>query len=180
MHFHNACCIKVEKILTLKSVSPVWANDDLKVTVSAMFPDSKIARNFSLARTKAMYAINPYFKSLLSSNINTSEIHVNCFHSLKFYPKLYQVQKRKGDNYHSLINIGSSSLHVIQGSMGTGVDDLQWGLKKLMKEAYQLLHETPAHQDDYESIAGSSAFPFSFCSSWWDKALGFEVTHDWI
>ena len=90
-----------------------------------MFPDSKIARNFSLARTKAMYAINPYFKSLLLSNINTSEIHVNCFHSLKFDPKLDQVQKRKGDNYHSLINIGSSSLHVIQGSMGTGVDDLQ-------------------------------------------------------
>ena len=180
MHFHNAGCIKVEKILTLKSVSPVWANDDLKVTLSAMFPNSKIGRNFSLARTKAMYAINPYFKSLLLSNINTSEIHVNCFHSLKFYPKLYQVQKRKGDNYHSLINIGSSSLHVIQGSMGTGVDDLQWGLKKLMKEAYQLLHETPAHQDDYESITGSSAYSFSFCPSWYDKALGLEVTHDWI
>ena len=85
MHFHNAGCIKVEEILTLKSVSPVWVNDDLKVMLSAMFPDSKIARNFSMARTKAMYAINPYFKSLLLSNKNTSGIHVHYFHSLKFY-----------------------------------------------------------------------------------------------
>ena len=60
-------------------------NDDLNETLSAMLPDSKIARNFSMARTKAMYAINPYFKSLLLSNKNTSEIHVHYFHSLKFY-----------------------------------------------------------------------------------------------
>ena len=48
-----------------------------------MFPDSKIARNFSMARTKAMYAINhviaPYFKSLLLSSINTLDIHIYYF-----------------------------------------------------------------------------------------------------
>ena len=48
-----------------------------KWTLSAMFPDSKIARNFSMERV--MYAINhgiaPYFKSLLLSSINTSDIH---------------------------------------------------------------------------------------------------------
>ena len=62
----------------------VRTNDDLNETLSAMFPDSKIARNFSMARTKAMYAINhgiaPYFKSLLLSSINdTSDIHVYSF-----------------------------------------------------------------------------------------------------
>ena len=85
MHFHNADCIKAEIIWTLKSVLggfSVQANDDLNETPSAMFPDSKIARNFSIARTKAMYAINniaPYFKSMLLSSINTSDIHVDSF-----------------------------------------------------------------------------------------------------
>ena len=49
--------------------------------LSAIFPDSKIARNFIMARTKAMDAINhgiaPYFESLLLSNLNTSDIHIN-------------------------------------------------------------------------------------------------------
>ena len=84
MHFHNADCIKAEIIWTLKFVLggfSVPANDDL--ISFKLFPDSKIARNVSTATTKAMYAINhgiaPYFKSLLLSSINTSDIHAYSF-----------------------------------------------------------------------------------------------------
>ena len=83
----HLCLIKlyvwIIATLLMKGFS-VRTNDDLNETLSAMFPDSKIARNFSMARTKAMYAINhgiaPYFKSLLLSSINdTSDIHVYSF-----------------------------------------------------------------------------------------------------
>ena len=83
--------------------------------------------------------------------------------NLKFYQKF--VQKRKDENYHSLIDIGSCGLHVIHGSLGTGVDDSQWALKKVMKGAYQLFHDIPALRDDYESITRSSTYPFSYCSN---------------
>ena len=83
--------------------------------------------------------------------------------NLKFYQEF--VQKRKDENYHSLIDIGSCGLHVIHGSLGTGVDDSQWALKKLMKGAYQLFHDIPALRDDYESITGSTTYPFSYCSN---------------
>ena len=60
----------------------VRSNDELNETLSAMFPDSKIAGSFSMARTKSRYAINhgiyPYFKSLLSS-LSQSNIHVYSF-----------------------------------------------------------------------------------------------------
>ena len=62
--------------------------------------------------------------------------------NLKFYREF--VQKREDENYHSLTDIGSCGLHVIHGSLGTRVDELQWGLKKLMKGAYQLFHDTTA------------------------------------
>ena len=240
MHFHNADCIKAEIIWTLKSVLggfSIRVNDDLNETLSAMFPNSKIAANFSMARTKAMYAINhgtePYFKSLLLSSIDTSDIHVYSFDeslnevtqtceinlyvrywdvacsqvkmryfgssfmghgtytdilqhfdevtkdlnpahlcqismdrpnvNVEFYRKF--AQERKDENYHSLMDIGSCGLHVISKNLGTGVDDSQWGIKRLMKEAYKLFHDTPARRDDYKSITGSSAYPFSLCSS---------------
>ena len=83
--------------------------------------------------------------------------------NLKFYQEF--VQKRKDENYHSLIDIGSCGLHVIHGSLGTGVDDSQWALKKVMKGAYQLFHDIPALRDDYESITRSSTYPFSYCSN---------------
>ena len=61
MYFHNDDCINLEIIWTLKSVLggfSVRVNDDLNETFSAMFPDSKIARNFIMARIKTMYTIN--------------------------------------------------------------------------------------------------------------------------
>ena len=61
----------------------VQSNDELSETLSAMFPDSKIAGSFSMARTKSMYAINhgicPNFKSLLLSSLSQSNIHVYSF-----------------------------------------------------------------------------------------------------
>ena len=51
MHFHNADCIKPDIIWTLKSVLgfSIQANNELNGRLSAMFLDSKIARNFSVA-----------------------------------------------------------------------------------------------------------------------------------
>ena len=86
MHLYNSDTIKAEIIWTLKSVMDgfsVRSNDELNETLSAMFPDSKIAGSFSMARTKSMYAINhgiyPYFKGLLLSSLSRSNIHVCSF-----------------------------------------------------------------------------------------------------
>ena len=77
VYFTNSESIKAEIIWTLKSVLggfSIRSSDDLCETFSSMFPDSKIARNFSMARTKIMYAINhgiaPYFKSNLLTSLN--------------------------------------------------------------------------------------------------------------
>ena len=44
--------------------------------------------------------------------------------NVKFYREF--VQKRKDENFHLLIDIGTFGLHIIHGSLGTGVDDSQW------------------------------------------------------
>ena len=83
IHFHISDCIKAEMIWTLKSVLGGFSfrvNDDLNETLSTMFPDSKIARTFSMARTKSMYAINHGIApSLLLSSKSASDIHVYSF-----------------------------------------------------------------------------------------------------
>ena len=58
-------------------------NDNLTETLSAMFPQCKSIRNFNLARTESMYAVNhgigPFFKSLLYGKLKRSVFHVYCF-----------------------------------------------------------------------------------------------------
>ena len=83
--------------------------------------------------------------------------------NLKFYQEF--CRKRKDEKYHSLIDIGSCSLHIIHGSLKTGAEKSNWGIKKLLKGAYTLLHDTPARREDYESITASSTYPLSFCGT---------------
>ena len=231
MHLYNSDTIKAEIIWTLKSVMDgfyVRSNDELNEALSAMFPDSKVAGSFSMARTKSMYYLNhgiyPYFKSLFLSILSQSNIHVYSFDenlnnitqtcemdlyvrcldiacsqvkvryfessflghgtcsdilsyfskitkvlnaahlyqvsmdepnvNLKFYQEFYR--KRKDEKYHSLIDIGSCSLHIIHGSLKTGAEKSNWDIKKLLKGAYTMLHDTPARREDYESITTSS------------------------
>ena len=102
--------------------------------------------------TKDLNAAHLYQVSMDGPNVN-----------LKFYQEF--CRKRKDEKYHSLIDIGSCSLHIIHGSLKTGAEKSNWGIKKLLKGAYTLLHDTPACREDYESVTPSSAYPLSFCGT---------------
>ena len=60
-----------------------------------MFPDSLIAKSFSLARTRSMYTVThglaPDFKSVLMSNLDKSDVH--CIHLMKVLMMLLKLVK---------------------------------------------------------------------------------------
>ena len=77
---------KAEIVWLLKTVDngfSVCSNDEINEVFSVMFPDSKIASQFRMARSKAMYEINhglaPYFKTILNDTLKLSDIHVYSF-----------------------------------------------------------------------------------------------------
>ena len=65
-------------LICVMSGYSIRSNDDLFETFSAMFPEFKSIKLFSMARTKSMYVINygiaPYFKSLLKADIEKSNM----------------------------------------------------------------------------------------------------------
>ena len=75
--------IKTEIIWVLKSVFCGFSyrsRDELSNVFAKMFPDSNIAKEFRLGKTKAMHiathGIAPHFKHLLKDNLNKSEVIV--------------------------------------------------------------------------------------------------------
>ena len=81
--------------------------------------------------------------------------------------KFYEDFSRKfGDeNYHKLIGIGSCSLHIVHGAFRAGAEQSEWELKKFLKEAFTVFHNSPAGREDHESVTGSSLYPLSFCTT---------------
>ena len=59
----------------------------------------------------------------------------------------------------------SCNLHIIHGVLRTGEIKFEWDLKNSLKEAYQILHDSPTRREDYECVTFSMIYPFSFCST---------------
>ena len=230
-----------EIIWALKSVVSGFSNnscDDFAQTLRAMCPDSKIANDFKLGRTKLMYLVNysiaPHFKSLLDTRLKKVPIYTLSFDeslnkvthecemvimvrywdddddqvkvrylgstlfghatavdlSYKFValskdrdPKrLYQIsmdgprvnikflkdiQKKREDLFHSLIDIGTCSLHSVNGSVKVGFEKSSLKIKETLKGGFQILHHSPARREDFESITGSTKYLLYFCATRW-------------
>ena len=68
-------------------------------------------------------------------------------------------------NYPQLINIGSCSLHTVHGSLETAVESTSWKIKQTLKGIWQILHESPASREDFESVTGTNKYPLFLCST---------------
>ena len=83
--------------------------------------------------------------------------------NLKFYNEI--VRDRQENLVHSLIGIGSCSLHIVHGSFKTGAEKTGWNLKALLKGLFQILHDTPARREDYKKVTGRNKYPLFFCAT---------------
>ena len=60
--------------------------------------------------------------------------------------------KFKNENYHSCVDIGSCSLCIAHGTFRTSAEKSECALKKLLKGAYMILHNTPARMENLQPI----------------------------
>ena len=68
--------------------------------------------------------------------------------------------------FHKLIDFGSCNLRIVHGSLKTGAENSYWKLKKILKGAFQIFHDTPGSKEDYVSITESTKYPLFFCATW--------------
>ena len=76
--------------------------------------------------------------------------------------KLLQVVQddRKDKGSPHLLDIGTCGLHTLHGSFKTGIEKSEWEIKSFIKASFNILHDSPGRQDDYESVTKSSKFKY--------------------
>ena len=83
--------------------------------------------------------------------------------NLKMLQKINE--ERTANEFHHLISVGSCELHTVHGASRTGAEATDWSIKKILRGAYIVLHDSPARREDYQEITGSDAFPLNFCAT---------------
>ena len=66
---------------------------------------------------------------------------------------------------HELISIGSCGLHTIHRAFQTRAESTSWNTRKTLHGLYQILHDSPARRDDFETITAFDIYPFNFCAT---------------
>ena len=55
---------------------------------------------------------------------------------------------REQSMFHKLIGYDSCNLHIVHGSLKTGAENTGWKLRRILKGAFQILHDIPARRED--------------------------------
>ena len=95
--------------------------------------------------------------------------------NLKFLKEFSKL--RASDSICSLAYIDTCSLHTVHGSMKTGKIASKWGLKKIVKSAYAILHCSPELREDHVSVSGLKLYSLSFCATQYHFIFKFSC--DW-
>ena len=75
--------------------------------------------------------------------------------------------KREENAFHSIIDIGTSSLHTVHRSVKTAIDKSNVKIEETLKGGFQLLHNSPAKREDYGSVSGSTKYSLHYCATRW-------------
>ena len=83
--------------------------------------------------------------------------------------KLLQIVQddREDKGLPHLLDIGTCGLHTLHGSFKAGIEKSEWGMKSLMEASFNILHNSPAGWDDYESVTKSSKLSRLFFAVRW-------------
>ena len=63
----------------------------------------------------------------------------------KLYESLVE-QRKENEDYPTLINVGSCSLHIMHGAFRTGIKKTKWGIDSILKALHNLFEDSPSKE----------------------------------
>lgn len=85
---------------------------------------------------------------------------------------LFDLKQHMRDNLPSekqILDIGTCSLHIINGAYKTAHNKIDWKLNEFLRSLYRLFKNYPSRRGIYKEITDSSVFPKKFCVVRWTE-----------
>nr|CAD7198549.1 unnamed protein product [Timema douglasi] len=67
----------------------------------------------------------------------------------------------------SLLNLGPCGLHVVHGSLRTGLESVDWDISSLLRYMYYMFTDSPARRELFTQLTRCASFPLKFCGVLW-------------
>lgn len=83
---------------------------------------------------------------------------------------IFDLKTHMKDNLSSerqICDVGTCSLHIINGAYKTAHAKVNWKLNQFLRSLYRLFKNYPSRRSIYKELTGSSIFPKKFCAVRW-------------
>lgn len=87
--------------------------------------------------------------------------------NLSFLKKFQDKIKEDNPDGKNLVNIGVCGLHVVNGAIKTGLQDVNWDVNYFLRDAYYIFNDSPARRAEYTALTGGIQFPLKHCTTRW-------------
>ena len=139
-----------------------WSEDN-QMVVTRYF-ESKFMR-----RPNTENIVEAMENSLESHSLpKTNLIHIGMDGPSTNWAVLDQLSEHRSESQlPCLEKTGSCGLHIISGSLHTGVDLSGWAIEALLRSLFKLFNDSPARRDVYIKLNDDSTFAQRFCGPRW-------------
>lgn len=122
-----------------------------------------------LGRATAQDLLDSFLKALddvpLSKLLHVSMDGPNV--NLSFLNKLEEHISNEYPDGKQLIKMGTCGLHIVHGSLKTGLKSVDWDIFSILRNLYFLFKDSPARRAEFTRITNCSVFPKKFCAVRW-------------
>lgn len=129
-----------------------------------------------LERSRAVDLLEKIINCISESNLSLQNLvqlstdgpNVN----LKVIADLNSHLKNTFNTDREILDIGTCSLHIVNGAYKTAHAKVDWKLNQFMRALYRLFKNYPSRRAVYRQITNSSVFPQKFCAVRWTENSG--------
>nr|CAD7569336.1 unnamed protein product [Timema californicum] len=144
---------------------------------TSISPSSAVELNTTSAlanyATEAGSSISPVStESQAHKDILPSGDSAGCSKSFSVSSEIEHIKCVTDNEVCSLLNLGTCGLHVVHGSLRTGVGSSDWDISSLLRHMYYLFTESTARRALFTQLTGCTSFPLKFCGFAKKRLLG--------
>nr|CAD7428702.1 unnamed protein product [Timema monikensis] len=165
-------------------------NDAVAIVLSGQRHDKtmfqqlkRVVEYHNIATTSLSYP--PRWRSSLNSPVSTESLahkdilpsgdSAGCLKSFSASSEIEHLKSVTDNEVCSLLNLGTCGLHVVHGSLRTGVESVDWDISSLLHHMYYLFTDSPARRALFTQLTGCASFPLKFCGvRWLENAKCFQ------
>nr|CAD7393780.1 unnamed protein product [Timema cristinae] len=123
----------------------------------------------------SMSALYPALNDYMGLELSREAIEQNMPEYAVAVPQSEHLKSVTDNEVCSLLNLGTCGLHVVHGSLRTGVESVDWDISSLLRHMYYLFTDSPARRALFTQLTGCTTFPLKFCGvRWLENAKCFQ------